>query len=124
MGDDFTSFDEMQITTRHAAEAAARKLEEAKARNAAVQAQEERETSERKARSTRYTLEISERMRLAEYDRHGVDPLPGFRVSIGMLFRFGWKVVEISGEKRLVPPDPAAKPKRKTREDYYRDGGT
>ena len=120
MTDDFTEFD---IIERHAKEAAAQKLEEAKARNAAAQAQEERETAERKARSSRYTLEISERLRLAEYDRYGVDPLPGFRVSIGMLFQFGWKVEEISGERRLIPPDPA-KPRRKTREDYYRDGGT
>ena len=120
MGDDFTEFD---IIERHAKQAAARKLEESKERNAAAQAQEERETAERKARSTRYTLEINERLRLAEYDQYGVDPLPGFRVSIGMLFRFGWKVEEILGERRLIPPDPE-NPRRKTREDYYREGGT
>jgi hypothetical protein len=119
MGD----FDEFDIIERHAKEAAARKLEDALARNAAAQAHEQRETAERKARSTEFSLETNERLRLAEYDRYGVEPLDGFRVSIGMLFKFGWKVVEISGERRLVPP-PEEKPRRKTREDYYHDGGT
>jgi len=120
MTDDFDEFD---IIERHAKEAAARRLEEAKAANAAMQARDEREEAERKARSTRFTLEINERMRLAEYDRHGVDPLPGFRVSIGMLFRFGWKVEGVLGKQMLIPPDPD-KPKRKTREDYHRERGT
>src|SRR6185312_12463205 len=114
-------FDEFDIIERHAKEAAERRIEEAKAANAAMKEREEREESERKERSTRFTLEMNERMRLAEYDRYGVEPLPGFRVSIGMLFRFGWKVEEVLGKRMLIPPDPD-KPKRKTREDYYRDG--
>lgn len=116
-------FDEFDIIERHAKEAAARRLEEAKAANAAFEAREAREAAGRKVRSTEFSLEVNERLRLAEYDRYGVEPLEGFRVSIGMLFKFGWKVEEILGQRRLVPPDPE-KPRRKTREDYYRDGGT
>jgi hypothetical protein len=119
MGD----FDEFDIIERHAKEAAARKFEDALARNAAAQAQEQRETAERKARSTELTLDTNEMFRRAEYDRHGVEPPDGFRVSIGLLFKFGWKVEEILGERHLIPPDPA-KLKRKTREDYHRDRGT
>jgi hypothetical protein len=116
-------FDEFDIIERHAKEAAEHRLEEAKARNAAAQAQEERETAERKARATELTLATNEMFRRAEYDRHGVEPPEGFPVSIWLLFKFGWKVEEILGQRRLIPPD-LEQPRRRTREDYYRDGGT
>lgn len=116
-------FDEFDIIERHAKEAAARKLDEAIARNAAAQAQEERETAERKARSTELTLATNEMFRLAEYDRYGVEPPEGFSVSIGLLFKMGFKIVGTVEDRRLMAPDPE-QPRRRTREDYYRDGGT
>jgi hypothetical protein len=115
-------FDEFDIIERHAKEAAARKLEDALARNAAAQAQEQRDTAERKARSTELTLATNEMFRRAEYDRYGVEPPDGFPVSIGLLLRFGWTIVKLSSENRLVAPPTCER--RRTRQDYINDQNT
>jgi hypothetical protein len=116
-------FDEFDIIERHAKEAAERRLTEAKERNAADKALEERQAMERKARARAFSLAANERLRLAEYAHYGVEPPPAAPITIGLLFQLGWTIEDVLGERRLIPPDPE-KPRRKAREDYYRDGGT
>lgn len=118
-----TDFDEFDIIERHAKEAAARRLEEAKAANAAMLAQEKREAEERTIRTLALSQSSNEMIRLAEYDAHGVEPLPGAKVTIGLLFKLGFKIVGPMESRRLMAPEPE-QPRRRTREDYYRDGGT
>jgi hypothetical protein len=124
MGDDFRiDFDEFDIIERHAKEAAARRLAEAKQRNAAAAAIEAKQAAERHERTTALTMRTNEMLRLAEFERHGVEPPAGTSpMSIGLMLQLGWRIEEIMGERKLVAPDHS-KPKRNTREDYHRERG-
>ncbi|MHB8272002.1 hypothetical protein [Bradyrhizobium sp.] len=95
------------------------KIESARAEHEAFEKHEAELAAERKETARLFSLGANERLRLAEYDLHGVTPpvLNGVptKSSLPLLRSLGWTIEEIDGKRTLI--QPAAR-NRKTREDY------
>lgn len=101
------------------------RIEEAKKHNAVRDAQEAEADAKRRESSRVFTLETNERLRLAEYRYHGVEPpiIDGVRTksSFHMLMSLGWTIEESLDQRWMVKPAPSTQVRR-SREDY--DGNT
>jgi hypothetical protein len=86
-----------------------------KGRMAAFDVHETQRRAEAKAEADRYTREINERGRLAEFAHAGVAPPVGVQASLELLLWIGWTIEEADGQKVLIRPKQVP---RKTREEY------
>jgi hypothetical protein len=95
------------------------RIESARAEHEAFEKHEAELAAERKETARLFSLGANERIRLCEYDAHGVEPpiLNGVptKSSLPLLLSIGWTIGEVDGKQALI--QPAAR-KRKTREDY------
>lgn len=72
------------------------------------------------------TVEATEKLRLAEFERAGLEPPAGSMVSLAMMLRLGWTIIDgPGGTKALLRPKatkaPAAEPEPQSREEYQRE---
>lgn len=73
--------------------------------------------AERKIHADALTLRANELVRLKEYQRAGVDPMPG-GISLSLALQMGWKIEQVGDRNVLVQPGRVAAPKRMTREEH------
>lgn len=76
--------------------------------------------AERKVHADALTARSNERVRLAEYARAGVDPLPG-GVSLSLALQMGWRIEQVGDRNVLVAPPASSRGTGKRREDYERE---
>jgi hypothetical protein len=72
----------------------------------------------------------TERLRAAEFRRAGLEPPAGSMVSLAMMLRLGWTIIDGPGGKKALlrqraakppAPEPEPKPKPKSRDEYRRE---
>lgn len=81
------------------------------ARQRAVLYDEQEAILRRRARET--AIKTNERAILAEYAAAGVEPREGILVSLPMLRKLGWRIVDIDGVKSLMAPPTQPPAERK-----------
>jgi hypothetical protein len=86
----------------------------------AVNAEHEaKKAAERKVHADALSMRANELVRLKEYERAGVDPLPG-GVSLALALHMGWKIEQVGDRNVLVAPS-ANRGTGRRREDYERE---
>jgi hypothetical protein len=72
-------------------------------------------------------VDASEKLRVAEFARAGLEPPAGMTVSLAMMLRLGWTIIDGPGGKKALLRPKAAKPpapepeQPKSREEYRRE---
>lgn len=115
--------DPYDVFERQAGDERRARLAEAEARNRRERDAEVTAGALRKIDSDAFTRETNERLRIAEYRFHGVEPpvIDGVptRSSFHLLRSLGWTVEDMLGQKMMVaPPARTEDPLSRRREDY------
>lgn len=86
---------------------------------------EEEQEAKLRASAAARSLEVNRKQLKAQYERAGVKPLfvddAGWpRVSLTMMFKLGYQIIDMDGERVFVQPPPEEKPRR--RKNYAQEG--